>query len=112
MKILLVIVFIALTAAAAWKHDWFALAAGVLIPAVALVRVLLSWKKERRTAIIDVTAVLEGFLLAWQLVTSNRPLLDPVYFPAPDAVLRQFFSELKDMFPKAPRVNWDKVRTI
>ena len=97
MKILLVIEFIALTAAALWKHDWFAAAAGTLIPAAALVRVLLVWDKDRRTAVVDVAAVLEGFLLAWQLVTSNRPLLDPVYFPAPDAVLRQFFSELKDM---------------
>ena len=85
MKILLVIEFIALTAAALWKQNWFAAAAGVLIPAAALVRVLLVWDKDRRTAVVDVAAVLEGFLLAWQLVTSNRLLLDPVYFPAPDA---------------------------
>ena len=97
MKILLVIELIALTAAAAWKHDWFALAAGVLIPAVALVRVLLAWKKERRTAIVDVAVVLESFLLLWQLTTSNRTLLDPVLFPTPEAVLRLFFRELKDM---------------
>ena len=97
MKILLVIELIALTAAAAWKHDWFALAAGVLIPAVALIRGLLAWRKERRTAIIDVAVVLESFLLLWQLTTSNRALLDPVLFPTPDAVLRLFFRELKDM---------------
>lgn len=97
MKILLVIELIALTAAAAWKHDWFTLAAGVLIPAVALVRVLLAWKKERRTAIVDVAVVLESFLLLWQLTTSNRTLLDPVLFPTPEAVLRLFFRELKDM---------------
>lgn len=97
MKILLVIELFALTAAAAWKHDWFALAAGVLIPAVALVRVLLAWKKERRTAIVDVAVVLESFLLLWQLTTSNRALLDPVLFPTPEAVLRLFFRELKDM---------------
>ncbi|MBO7088584.1 MAG: ABC transporter permease subunit, partial [Lentisphaeria bacterium] len=97
MKILLVIELIALTAAAAWKHDWFTLAAGVLIPAVALVRVLLAWKKERRTAIVDVAVVLESFLLLWQLTTSNRALLDPVLFPTPEAVLRLFFRELKDM---------------
>ena len=97
MKILLVIEFISLTVAALWKHDWFAAAAGVLIPAAALVRVLLVWDKDRRTAVVDVAAVLEGFLLAWQLVTSNWPVLDPVYFPAPDVVLRQFFRELKDM---------------
>ena len=97
MKILLVIELIALTAAAAWEHDWFALAAGLLIPAVALVRVLLAWRKERRTAIIDVAVVLESFLLLWQLTTSNRALLDPVLFPTPEAVLRLFFLELKDM---------------
>ena len=97
MKILLVIELIALTAAAAWKHDWFALAAGVLIPAAALVRVLLAWKKERRTAIIDAAVVLESFLLLWQLTTSNRALLDPVLFPTPENVLRLFFRELKDM---------------
>ena len=97
MKILLVIELIALTAAAAWKHDWFALAAGLLIPAVALVRVLLAWRKERRTAIIDVAVVLESFLLLWQLTTSNRPMLDHVLFPTPEAVLRLFFRELKDM---------------
>ena len=68
-----------------------------MIPAAALVRVLLVWDKDRRTAVVDVTAVLEGFLLAWQLATSNWPVLDPVYFPAPDVVLRQFFGELKDM---------------
>ena len=97
MKILLITELIALTAAAAWKHDWFALAAGLLIPAVALVRVLLAWKKERRTAIIDVAVVLESFLLLWQLTTSNRPMLDHVLFPTPEAVLRLFFRELKDM---------------
>ena len=97
MKILLVIELIALTVAAAWKHDWFALAAGLLIPAVALVRVLLAWRKERRTAIVDVAVVLESFLLLWQLTTSNRALLDPVLFPTPEAVLRLFFRELKDM---------------
>ena len=97
MKILLVIELIALTVAAAWKHDWFALAAGALIPAAALVRVLLAWKKERRTAIVDVAVVLESFLLLWQLTTSNRALLDPVLFPTPEAVLRLFFRELKDM---------------
>jgi len=97
LKILLVIELIALTAAAAWKHDWFALAAGVLIPAAALVRVLLAWKKERRTAIIDAAVVLESFLLLWQLTTSNRALLDPVLFPTPENVLRLFFRELKDM---------------
>ena len=97
MKILLVIELIALTVAAAWKHDWFALAAGLLIPAVALVRVLLAWRKERRTAIVDVAVVLESFLLLWQLATSNRALLDPVLFPTPEAVLRLFFRELKDM---------------
>jgi len=95
--ILLIIEFIGLTAAAVWKHDWFAAAAGILVPAAALIRVLLVWDKDRRTAAVDVAAVLEGFLLAWQLATSNWPVLDPVYFPAPDAVLRQFFSELKDM---------------
>ena len=58
MKILLVIEFIALTAAALWKHDWFAAAAGVLIPAAALVRTLFVWDKARRTAIVDVAAVL------------------------------------------------------
>lgn len=97
MKLLLVIEFIGLTLATVWKHDWFAAAAGVLIPAAALARTLTVWKKERRTALVDVAAVLEGFLLVWQLITSNRPLLDPVYFPAPDTVLRLFFSELKDM---------------
>ena len=97
MKILLVIELIALTVAAARKHDWFALAAGLLIPAVALVRVLLAWRKERRTAIVDVAVVLESFLLLWQLTTSNRALLDPVLFPTPEAVLRLFFRELKDM---------------
>ena len=97
MIILLIIEFIGLTAAAVWKHDWFAAAAGILVPAAALIRVLLVWDKDRRTAAVDVAAVLEGFLLAWQLATSNWPVLDPVYFPAPDAVLRQFFSELKDM---------------
>ena len=94
MKILLILEFIGLTAAAVWKHDWFAAAAGVLIPVAALLRTLFVWDKARRTAIVDVAAVLEGFLLAWQLVTSNRPLLDPVYFPALDTVLRQFFSGL------------------
>ena len=97
MKILLVIEFIGLTAAAVWKHDWFTAAAGLLIPAAALLRAFFVWGRERRTAIADVAAVLEGFLLAWQLVTSNRPLLDPVYFPAPETVLRLFFEELKDM---------------
>ena len=97
MKILLVIELIALTAATAWKHDWFALAAGVLIPAAALVRVLLAWRKERRTAIVDAAVVLESFLLLWQLTTSNRALLDPVLFPTPENVLRLFFRELKDM---------------
>ena len=97
MKILLITELIALTAAAAWKHDWFTLAAGLLIPAVALVRVLLAWKQERRTAIIDVAVVLESFLLLWQLTTSNRPMLDHVLFPTPEAVLRLFFHELKDM---------------
>ena len=97
MKILLILEFIGLTAAAVWKHDWFAAAAGVLIPAAALVRTLFVWDKARRTAIVDVAAVLEGFLLAWQLVTSNWPVLDPVYFPALETVLRQFFGELKDM---------------
>ena len=97
MKILLITELIALTAAAAWKHDWFTLAAGLLIPAVTLVRVLLAWKQERRTAIIDVAVVLESFLLLWQLTTSNRPMLDHVLFPTPEAVLRLFFHELKDM---------------
>ena len=97
MKILLITELITLTAAAAWKRDWFALAAGLLIPAVALVRVLLAWRKERRTAIIDVAVVLESFLLLWQLTTSNRPMLDHVLFPTPEAVLRLFFRELKDM---------------
>ena len=97
MKILLITELITLTVAAAWKHDWFALAAGLLIPAVALVRVLLAWRKERRTAIIDVAVVLESFLLLWQLTTSNRAMLDPVLFPTPEAVLRLFFRELKDM---------------
>ena len=97
MKILLVIEFIGLTAAAVWKHDWFTAAAGALIPVAALVRSLLVWDKDRRTAVVDVAAVLEGFLLAWQLATSNRPVLDPVYFPSPDVVLRLFFQELKDM---------------
>jgi len=97
LKILLITELIALTAAAAWKHDWFTLAAGLLIPAVALVRVLLAWKQERRTAIIDVAVVLESFLLLWQLTTSNRPMLDHVLFPTPEAVLRLFFHELKDM---------------
>ena len=41
--------------------------------------------------------VLESFLLLWQLITSNRALLDPVLFPTPEAVLRLFFRELKDM---------------
>ena len=97
MKILLITELITLTAAAAWKRDWFALAAGLMIPAVALVRVLLAWRKERRTAIIDVAVVLESFLLLWQLTTSNRPMLDHVLFPTPEAVLRLFFRELKDM---------------
>ena len=97
MKILLVLEFIGLTAAAVWKHDWFTAAAGALIPAAALLRAFAVWGKERRTTIIDAAAVLEGFLLAWQLFTSNRPLLNPVYFPPPNTVLRFFFIELKDM---------------
>ena len=97
MKILLLIEFIGLTAAAAWKHDWFAAAAGTLLPAIALLRCLTVWGKARRTAIVDVTVVLESFLLAWQLATSNWPVLNRVLFPTPDAVLRLFFSELKDM---------------
>jgi len=97
VKILLLIEFIGLTAAAAWKHDWFAAAAGTLLPAIALLRCLTVWGKARRTAIVDVTVVLESFLLAWQLATSNWPVLNRVLFPTPDAVLRLFFSELKDM---------------
>ena len=87
VKILLILEFIGLTAAAVWKHDWFAAAAGVLIPAAALVRTLFVWDKARRTAIVDVTAVLEGFLL--EFVSKPCGLRE--------GVLRQFFSELKDM---------------
>ncbi len=97
MKILLAITILLLEAAALYRHDWYAAAAGALIPATGLIRLLFVWGKARRTAVLDVTTVLTVFLLVWQAAASNFRLLDPVLFPTPNEVLRLFFSELKEM---------------
>ena len=98
MKILLILEFAALTAAALPHADFRVAGAGALIAGATLVRALLAGKGKRRRTVLDVSAILFGFLLAWQLATSNFHALDPVLFPTPEEVLKLFFGELGDMF--------------
>lgn len=97
MKIFLFIEIAVLAVSALRKADYFSAGAGALIAVAALLRVLTVRGMSRRRTVLDVSAVLLGFLLAWQLTTSNFPLLDPVLFPTPDEVLRLFFRELGEM---------------
>ena len=98
MKILLFIGFAALTAAALLHADHRVAGAGALIAGVTLIRALLAGRGGRRRTILDVSALLCGFLLAWQLAAANFRVLDPVLFPTPEEVLKLFFGEFGEMF--------------
>jgi len=98
VKILLFIGFAALTAAALLHADHRVAGAGALIAGVTLIRALLAGRGGRRRTILDVSALLCGFLLAWQLAAANFRVLDPVLFPTPEEVLKLFFGEFGEMF--------------
>ena len=97
MKTWLIAAAAVLAAVALRRADYFAAGAGAAIAAAALIRARFVGAGSRRRAVLDVGAVLLGFLLAWQLAAAEFRLLDPVLFPTPNEVLKLFFSELGDM---------------
>jgi NitT/TauT family transport system permease protein len=97
------VLFIALLAALAVppKHGPtpFVLAGGVIVAeAVRLLRIHLHPDdKDRRVTAGDLAALTYGFFFAWHLTTAHAHLLDAVFFPPPEIILRLFFHELPAM---------------
>jgi len=97
------VLFLALLAALAVppKHGPapFVLAGLILLTeAVRLIRVRLDpHDSARRITSGDLAALAYGFFLAWHLSTAHAHLLDAVFFPPPETILRLFFHELPTM---------------
>ena len=77
----------------------FVLAGGVIAAeAVRLLRIHLHPDdKDRRVTSGDLAALTYGFFLAWHLAAAQARLLDAVFFPPPEIILRLFFRELPAM---------------
>jgi len=94
------VLFLALLAALAVppKHGPtpFVLAGGVIVAeAVRLLRIHLRPDDNGgRVTSGDLAALIYGFFFAWHLSTAHAHLLDAVFFPPPESILRLFFHEL------------------
>ncbi len=56
-----------------------------------------SKNKEKVETVGDVTAIILGLLIVWELATAKFDLLDKLLFPAPSVVFELFVSEWKEL---------------
>jgi len=98
MNNFLSLITVILLLSAAVKQSWLPAALGSAIYLAGRWRAHSSNDKLRRQTIYNGCAILETFLLVWQVATVNVPLLDKVLFPAPETVFKLFITELPDMF--------------